>query len=191
VLAQVKQKFQTIKSLQSDYELAVEDRKEKTRETLQGNLTMKQNKYKITSSQSVIWFNGTTLWSYSPTHHEVTISSPQPETEDFMSHPSTFFNSYTRDFKYRYVQLTSVNGMPCHEIDLFPKNLNQPYSRIKVLVNIRTKMPLRISSIGKDGVDYIVTFKTMTLDMELSDSLFTFDASKYRKVETIDMRGLE
>ena len=73
--------------------------------------------------------------------NEVTITEPEIQPGDFMSNPTSFFTSYKNDFKYRYVRETVKNGQACHEIDLFPKNLNQPYSRIKVFVNKQTDLP--------------------------------------------------
>ena len=74
---------------------------------------------------------------------------------------------------------------------MFPKNLNQPYSRIKVFIGVKSDLPEIISSIGKDGVDYTVYLKNLQLDQEINDAAFTFDPSKYKKVEVIDMRGIE
>jgi outer membrane lipoprotein-sorting protein len=108
-----------------------------------------------------------------------------------MSNPAVFFTLYNRDFKYRYVRETTRNGSGCHEIDLFPKNMNQPYSRIKVFIGIKSDLPEIISSIGKDGVDYTVYLRNMVLDREVTDAIFTFDPAKYRKVEVVDMRGTQ
>ena len=83
-----------------------------------------------------------------------------------------------------------VNGTTCHEIDLFPKNLNQPYSRIKIFINKQSDLPETISSIGKDGVDYTVNLKNIILNREFPDATFIFDPAKHKKVEVVDMRGL-
>jgi|GEM_PF-92862 len=190
ILERVAAKTKSMKSMQSDFELVIEDRKEKTRNSSAGNLVIKQNKYKINSKESVVFFNGTTMWTFSPSHNEVTVTEPGVHTDDFMSNPADFFSFYKRDFKYRYVGETLVNGSNCHEIDLFPKNLNQPYSRIKVFVGVKTDLPEKISSIGKDGVDYTVNLKNLLLNQEIDDNVFTFDPTKYKKVEVVDMRGL-
>jgi outer membrane lipoprotein-sorting protein len=89
------------------------------------------------------------------------------------------------------VKETTINGVRCHEIDLFPKNLNQPYSRIKIYVNMQSDLPVTIGSIGKDGIDYTVNLKDLVLDRDLADTAFTFDPAKFKKVEVVDMRGLE
>ena len=190
ILDRAAQKAKSMKSLQADFTLMIEDRKEKTRNTSAGNLLVSQNMYKITSEKSVTFFNGKTMWTYLPDNNEVTITEPMNQADDFMSNPALFFTLYQRDFKYRYVQETAVNGTRCHEIDLFPKNLNQPYSRIKVYINVQSNLPEIITSVGKDGVDYTVYLKNLVLDREVNPSTFTFDPAKYKKVEVVDMRGL-
>jgi outer membrane lipoprotein carrier protein len=190
ILDKVSAKTKSMKSIQADFELVIEDRKEKTKNTSTGNLVIKQNKYKINSEGSTIYYNGTTMWTYMSKNNEVTITEPDNKSGDFMSNPAVFFTSYNRDFKYRYVRETTVNGSRCHEIDLFPKNLDQPYSRIKIFIGVKSELPEIISSIGKDGVDYTIYLKNMALDSEIADATFTFDMAKYKKVEVVDMRGV-
>jgi outer membrane lipoprotein carrier protein len=191
ILDKVSAKTKSMKSIQADFELVIEDRKEKTKNTSSGNLVIKQNKYKINSEGSTIYYNGTTMWTYMVKNNEVTITEPDNKSGDFMSNPAVFFTSYNRDFKYRYVRETTVNGSRCHEIDLFPKNLDQPYSRIKIFIGVKSELPEIISSIGKDGVDYTITLKNIVLDSEITDATFTFDPAKFKKVEVVDMRGVK
>lgn len=191
ILDRMALKTQAMQSMQADFELVIEDRKEKTKNISSGNVLIKKNKYKINSQGSTVYFNGKTMWTYIQDNNEVTITEPDTEPDDFLSNPAAFFTLYKRDFKYRYVQETTMNGAGAHEIDLFPKNLNQPYSRIKVFIGLKSDLPMVIKSVGKDGVDYTVTLKNLLLDKETSDAVFTFDASKFKKVEIVDMRGMK
>jgi outer membrane lipoprotein carrier protein len=190
ILDHAAQKAKSMKSLQADFTLVIEDRKEKTKNTSAGSVLLKQNMYKITSEKSIIFFNGKTMWTYLPDNNEVTITEPINQADDFMSNPALFFTMYQRDFKYRYVRETAVNGTQCHEIDLFPKNLNQPYSRVKVFISLQSELPEIITSVGKDGVDYTVYLKNLVLDRDVNPSTFTFDPVKFKKVEVVDMRGI-
>jgi outer membrane lipoprotein-sorting protein len=190
ILERVAAKFNSLQSLQTDYELVISDRKENTRNSSKGNLLMKQKKYRLSSEGSAVFYDGVTMWTYVPQNNEVTITEPESDHVDFMSNPSTFFASYKTEFKYRFVKETNKNGVVCSEIDLFPKNLNQPYSRIKVFINEKTDLPVAIISVGKDGVDYTVNLKNTVLNKEFPATTFIFDFTKHRKVEVIDMRGI-
>lgn len=191
VLDRVALRTKSMKSIQADFELVIEDRKENKRNSSTGNLLMKQNKYKLTNDGSIVFFNGTSMYTYLLANNEVTITEPNDQAGDFMSNPTTFFSNYNRDFKYRYVRETTINGSRCHEIDLFPRNLNQPYSRIKVMIGITSELPEMVCSVGKDGVDYTVYLRNIVLDRDIADATFTFDPAKYKKVEIVDMRGMK
>ena len=74
-------------------------------------------------------------------NNEVTITEPAKMTRNFMSNPAKIFTLYNRDFKYRYVRETTLNGLNAMKLIFIPKNLNQPYSRIKIFVNQKNDMP--------------------------------------------------
>jgi outer membrane lipoprotein-sorting protein len=131
------------------------------------------------------------MWTYTPDNKEVTITEPNNKGSEFLSDPASIFTFYNRDFKYRYIRETVLSGSRCHEIDLYPKNLNQPYIRIKIFISVKNEMPEIISSIGKDGVDHTVYLKNFVFDREINDATFAFDPAKFKKVEVIDMRGVE
>jgi outer membrane lipoprotein-sorting protein len=183
------EKIRLLKSIQADFELVIEDRKEKTRNVSTGNLLIKQNKYRIISSGTTVYFNGKTMWTYTPDVKEVTITEPEKNEDQFLSNPTILFSDYNNDFKYKYIRETHLKGSTLHEIDLFPVNLKQPYSRIKLFVNTGNHLPEMIKSIGKDGIDYTVTFKNMVTDSEIDDAAFVFDQAAHKKVEVIDLRG--
>jgi outer membrane lipoprotein carrier protein len=189
ILDRVAAKAKVMKSIQADFSILVEDKKENTKNTSTGNLLMKKEKYKISTRGSVVYFDGKTMWTHSIDDNEVIISEPGNNKEDFMSNPANIFTLYNRDFKYRYIRETTLNGLKYDEIDLYPKSLDQPYSRIKLLVNRNNDMPGVITSYGKDGVNYIITLTNFQPDREISDTLFTFDPAKNKKVEVVDMRG--
>ncbi len=189
ILDRIASKAKQMKSIQADFSILVEDKKENTKNTSTGNLLMKKEKYKISTTGSVVYFNGKTMWTHTIDDHEVIITEPGNNEEDFMSNPANIFTLYNRDFKYRYIRETTRNGLKFDEIDLYPKNLDQPYSRIKLLVNRNNDMPEVITSFGKDGVNYTITLTNFQPDRDISDTLFTFDPAKNKKVEIVDMRG--
>jgi len=189
ILDRIAAKAKQMKSIQADFSVVVEDKKENTKNSSTGNLLMKKEKYKISTRGSVVYFNGKTMWTHTIDDQEVIITEPGNNEEDMMSNPANIFTLYNRDFKYRYVRETTRNGLKMDEIDLYPKNLDQPYSRIRLLVNRNNDMPEVITSYGKDGINYTITLTNFQPDREISDTLFTFDPAKNKKVEVVDMRG--
>jgi outer membrane lipoprotein-sorting protein len=190
ILDRVATKTNQYQSIQADFSLIVVDHKEDTRNTSSGNIIIKGEKYRITAGGSTVYFDGKTMWTYVQNDNEVTITEPDSQDDNFLSNPANVFSWYNRDCKYQYRGETTIEGVEMHEIDLFPKNLDQPYSRIKIFIAKNTEQLAIISSIGKDGIDYSVFVKNFIPDKVVADDAFIFDPVKHKKVTIIDMRGL-
>ncbi len=188
ILDQAAAKTKSYQTIQVDYKLTVEDRKEGTSSVSAGKIRIKGDKYRLDAPESVVYFDGKTMWTYNEDVNEVIITEPDMEDEDFLGNPAKILTWYNRDFKYRYVSKSSLDGHEMHEIDLFPNNLDQPYSRIKIHIAVKDMQPYMIKSVGKDGIDYSIQLHDYVIDRELDDALFVFDPAKFKKVEIVDMR---
>ncbi len=188
ILERVAEKTKSYKSIQADFELVIEDRKENIQTFSGGQILLKGNKYKVESMGSIVYFDGKTIWTYTEEFDEVIINEPDSLDDNFISNPAKIFYWYNRDFKYRYVGETLVNDRKMHEIDLYPRNLDQPYSRFKIFIDVDKDILSTIKVSGKDGIDYLISVKNYITNNELDDSIFTFDESKHKKVEIIDLR---
>jgi len=190
ILDRVAEKTKSVQSIQADFSLIVVDHKEDNKNTSTGSIITKGDKYRITSPGTTAFFDGKTMWTYVQDNNEVTITEPGSQDDNFLSNPASVFTWYNRDFKYQYRGETTIEGVEMHEIDLFPKNLDQPYSRIKVYIEKNTEQLSIISSIGKDGIDYSVFLKNFITDKAFADDTFTFLPAKNKEVTVIDMRGI-
>ena len=188
ILERVAEKTKSYKSIQADFELVIEDRKENIQTFSGGQILLKGNKYKVESMGSIVYFDGKTIWTYTEEFDEVIINEPDSLDDHFISNPAKIFYWYNRDFKYRYVGETLVNDRKMHEIDLYPRNLDQPYSRFKIFIDVDKDILSTIKVSGKDGIDYLISVKNYITNNELDDSIFTFDESKHKKAEIIDLR---
>jgi outer membrane lipoprotein-sorting protein len=190
LLERMAEKIKQYQSIQSDFSLIVYDHKENHKNTSHGSVIIKGDKYKVASEGTTVYFNGTTMWTHAEDDHEVTITEPDNKDDDFLSNPAKVFTLFDRDFKYLYRGETTIDSTVMHEIDLFPRNLDQPYSRIKVFITKNTGQLAILSAIGKDGVDYSVFLKNMITDRVFPDAFFTFEPAKHKKITVVDMRGL-
>ena len=188
ILERVAEKTKSYKSIQADFELVIEDRKENIQTFSGGQILLKGNKYKVESMGSIVYFDGKTIWTYTEEFDEVIINEPDSLDDNFISNPAKIFYWYNRDFKYRYVGESLVNDRKMHEIDLYPRNLDQPYSRFKIFIDVDKDILSTIKVSGKDGIDYLISIKNYITNNELDDSIFTFDESKHKKAEIIDLR---
>jgi len=190
ILDRMAETIKQYQSIQSDFSLIVFDHKENHKNTSKGSIIIKGDKYQVASGGTTVFFNGTTMWTYAEEDNEVTITEPDSGDDDFLSNPAKVFAFYDRDFKYMYRGETTIDSTVMHEIDLFPRNLDQPYSRIKVFIAKNTGQLAILSAVGKDGVDYSVFLKNMVTNKVFPDEVFTFEPAKHKKITVVDMRGL-
>lgn len=188
VLDIVAEKTKSYKSIQADYELIIDDRKEDIQSDSKGQIIIKKNKYKLESAGSIVYYNGKTMWTYTEENKEVVITEPDTLDENFLSNPAKIFYFYDRDFKYRYVGEIIIDNIKMHEIHLFPINLDQPYSRIRLYIDAGRDILSFIQIVGKDGIDYNISLSNYVTDKDLDDSIFIFDKLKHKKAEIIDLR---
>lgn len=181
-------KTKSYSTIRAQFSIALENMKDNVKEEFSGSILMKGEKYRLSAMGSETYFNGKTIWTYLEEVGEVYISEPQEEENSVLSNPSKLFTIYQEDFKYRYIADVTQSGKQLAEIDLYPEDLKQQFSRIKLFID---KAKLQIESamvFGKDGNTYIFTVKTFQTNVVVKDSDFTFNPDAYKGVEIIDMR---
>lgn len=188
ILDRVSKKMLAYTTIMADFEMAIDNRIENLHSKSKGSIQIKGNKYFMESMGSMVFFNGTTMWSFMPDINEVTISEPNAAEGDFVDNPALIFSFYNRDFKYKLVGEAKVDERWMYEIDLFPKDLNQPYSRFKIFIDKEKEEIYMLKAISKDAIDYTIYIINLKYNLLINDSKFTFNVKDYQKVEVIDMR---
>jgi len=188
ILDDFSSKTKTYKCIKAGFTLTSIDLKEETSDTYEGNITIKGEKFRLNVMDSETYFDGETLWNYLPDVNEVNISEPDPEDYIIQNNPFRLFDEYQAKFKYKYIGEISEAGKIQYEIDLFPINIEQEYSRIKIRIE-KTSMDLHSAKyFRKDGYHFLVEISGMTANPEIPDSHFTFIPSDHPGVEIIDLR---
>lgn len=188
ILDDFSSKIKTYKCIRAGFTLTSIDLKEGTSDTYEGKITIKGEKFRLNVMDSETYFDGETLWNYLQDVNEVNISEPDPEDYIIQNNPFRLFDEYQAKFKYKYVGEISEAGKTLYEIDLFPINIEQEYSRIKIRIE-KTGMDLYSAKyFRKDGYHFLVEISGMTSNPEIPDSHFTFNPSDHPGVEIIDLR---
>jgi outer membrane lipoprotein carrier protein len=188
ILDRVSNKMLSYTTIMADFELAIDNRVENLHSKSKGSIQIKGKKYFMESMGSMVFYDGTTMWSYMPDINEVTISEPKAAEGDFVDNPALIFTFYNRDFKYHLVGEAKVENRWMYEIDLFPKDLNQPYSRFKIFIDKEKEEIYMLKAVSKDAVDYSIYIINLRYNLPINDSKFTFKTADYPKVEIVDMR---
>ena len=188
ILENFQKKIQSFPAIKSEYQFTIIDLKENSESTYKGEFSMKDEKYVMKMGNMEIYYDGTTLWNFLPEEGEVNISAPElSDEQDFLENPALFFKLYKKDLYNKLVEEKNVDGVIYNIIDLYPKDLNKGFSRIRLFIEKDELELYSIRYFGKDGIHYLLLLTDYETN-ELSDSWFQFDVSKHPNVEVIDLR---
>lgn len=187
ILDKAKTNIESYTNLIANFELTIKNKRENINTTSTGTIFLKDSLYAIESPGSLVVFDGKQMWTYVEDVNEVTITEPSDE-DSFTDNPAMIFSFYERDFKFRLRGSTELDGKSLHEIDLYPKDLNQPYSRYKILIEKATNNIYLVDAVSKDGIDYTAKITGYDTETVLKDKKFIFNPKDYPDIEVVDMR---
>jgi len=180
-------KNKTYKSFDADFSSHLVNAASKLDLTQEGNLKVKDRKFRLTLLDNTVINDGKALYTYSKKTNEVTISDTKDMDETL--DPANLFNVYEKGFKSQYVGASTENGVAVETINLFPLDPAKKAFHTIVLTVDKNKMePRKVVMKYKDGNVVTYVLKTFKPNAEMVDALFTFDKAKYPGVEVNDMR---
>ncbi|HHJ09275.1 MAG TPA: outer membrane lipoprotein carrier protein LolA [Bacteroidetes bacterium] len=156
-----------------------------------GVLTLQGRKYHLKTGDSEIFFDGETTWNYMPDVNEVNVLNPDPEDHSFLAHPEQLFSDYRLRFRYRFVGINKINEKELQVVDLYPVDLKENYSRIRLQIDKTTGNLHSARFFGKDGIQYIVRIEKTEPHIKVKPSTFRFRKANHPGVEVIDLRESE
>ncbi len=144
-----------------------------------GTIAIKGNKFRATTPEGVVWFDGKTQWTYMKNNEEVNVNTPNAKQQARMN-PYYFITLYKKGYN-----MTSKAVGGGYEVHLTAQGKNQALQEIYITVN-KSYLPtkVRFSQKGKWTTITVSNFKAA----KLSDSSFTFKEKDYPNAEVIDLR---
>lgn len=193
VLYEVAAKTKTYTSIQTDFssvtEKRVADGETKVTDTQSGTLQLKGDKYKLQFKGQTILSDGKTQWTYIKESNEVQVNnSPETKTTDNIN-PVNIFTLYEKGYKYKYEKEEIINGAKADVIALYPLDPDKkPYHTIKLNIDKAKKEIISVKILNKNGTFNTITVKNFTTNLEMPDTLFSFNKADYKGVEVVDLR---
>ena len=187
ILDQVSAKTKVYKTIEAEFAIIVENKQEKMNDSKKGKIFIKGSKYKIDLAASTIFNDGKTQWTYMKDPNEVNITTPDPNDDNSLN-PAKIFSIYEKGYKIRYINEKFEKNRALYEIELYPIDLKKDFTKITLMVDKQKMQLFSMKRFGKDGTDYYIEVLKMDTDKEMADGMFTFDKTKYPKVEINDMR---
>lgn len=122
-------------------------------------------------------YDGKTLYTVSKEDKEVTVSTPEKNSDDLLT-PVKILGMYKTGYKYELEKTSTINGDKIQFIKLTPTG-NSDIKSISVGINTKNKTLYQYKEINKNGGSRIITVKDYLENLIIPKPLFKFDKSKY------------
>ena len=174
--------------LSASFTVNVNDGVNKIKQSFEGQILIKGEKFYLETPDQAVYFDGKTQWSLAKSINEVSILEPKPQDIQTLN-PVSVFNLYKTDCDYKYKgEKINTQKRKVKEISLFPKNNKDDIKQVDIQINPDTAMPVFFLIINKDKSVYRIYINKYQTQLNLSDSQFAFDKKKYPQADVNDLR---
>jgi outer membrane lipoprotein-sorting protein len=166
-------------------EFSVDSKSGGTNQTNLGKGWSKGEKYFATVGDFTRFSNGKKSWSVYKEEKSVYISDVDANEEDI--NPKKMIVSWDKDHKSKYEKEGKIGNETVHIVNVYPKMPKKYDYHTIVLYFSKDNNELRKAIVkGKDGSVVTYTFSNLQFNIDVPDSKFTFDKSKYPGYQVIE-----
>jgi outer membrane lipoprotein-sorting protein len=190
ILDDLSAKTKGYSTINADFSINIENKRNKTSDVQQGKLTLKGTKFKLEINNQTIISDSKTSWTILKDASEVQISNVEEKEKETGINPSNIFTMYEKGFKYEFVkEEKQKNGVLVQVIKLYPEDVKKRNFHTAVLtINKLKKQIESIKILGKDGTDITYQVKTFVANSDIPEKTFVFNDKSYPGYEVIDLR---
>ena len=136
----------------------------------------------------IIYFDGEKLYSQNTDTEEVYVSIPDPNDPGYLQAvPIRAIQAYQQDFRFQFMGEKTFMGKNLAEIQLYPLNINGPYSMLKLFIHPKSLKLEAFVLKHKEGINYTMIIRSVKDKQHLEDDTFRFDPVLYPNTEVIEL----
>lgn len=148
-----------------------------------GTLTMAKQCFTMITDVQSVWYDGKTLWSYSPASSETSVTEPLPE-ELLEINPFDILNQSSSRFTVKKLSPIGKDD----RIELNARKQQMSVRRAVMVVDAATGLPKAIDVTFANSARMNIVISSSAIGKPLPKSTFTYPKSKYPKSEIVDLR---
>ena len=147
-----------------------------------GKFVLRNEKFMMEMSETQIWFDGKTMWTYSPQTNEVSITEPDKKELETIN-PLLLITDVNETGTKTYLH-RGKNAV----VVFTPETSKADFEKIEFSVEISSHHPTKIEIFRKDESKMIFEMTNYKLNKDIADSTFVFNKNKYKDVFVNDLR---
>lgn len=180
--------FNNSGDIHADFTMNIKDVPNSLAESFNGNISIKGEKFLISTPEYAIYFDGKTQWLLQKAFDEVTISEPDEKTVQTIN-PASLFEIYKKGCNYKYVgEKTDIKMRKVAEVELLPQDKKNDMSKIVVQISKSDHLPVMFHIFYKNKIENIIHINKYQTKQTIPDASFSFNAKEHPDVEIIDLR---
>lgn len=153
--------------------------------TTQGHLTMKGDKYTLTTPEHITWYDGETQWTWLKSSNEVNVTRPT-QTELRKSSPAALLGAYKKGYKLS-MKRSKLRGQKVWEITMTAVSSASRPERVVIDIAEESYTPMCLRA-RNDGNWTRFAIYEYAVKQNFSDDDFRFKQSDYPSAEVVDLR---
>ena len=178
LLNEVSTKVNGYNNMVLEFKYVLDNSEENIHQETRGDVTLLGDNYVLNILGITRIFDGKKLINISPEDEEVTISTQNTAEENTIT-PSQLLSFYEEGYNYKMDIIQNIRGRKIQYIKLNPIDSNTEINYVLLGIDINTKHVYNLIEIGNNGTKTTLTINAFKTNQPLSETLFTFDASKY------------
>lgn len=186
ILDKMSKKYQEMSAFKATFSWELNSKVESITESFSGEVTVKDDKYRLDLGDQEIYNNQQTVWTFLKDVEEVTITSYEPDPEELTI--TQMYSIYKEGYKYLYLGEETIDGTVYEVIDLTPENRELSFFRIQLRIGKDDNIIKSWKIFERNGRIYTYKIEDFKLNVEVSDQYFVFDSSNHPNVEVVDLR---
>ena len=188
ILEKLSKEYDSYNSMEVTFRLTL-DIPDQPTEVQNGKVLQKEDKYILDLKEQAIYCNGEYVWLHLKDNNEVQINDIDEDAEDSFLTPKDMMTLYeSDDYEYALVGKETKDGVPLSQIEFKPVDPESEYSKLRLAIDGKKNEMVTIMVFSKDGSKYTLDIQSVISNSSFSDTIFTFDASKFPGIHVEDLR---
>lgn len=157
------------------------------KDNMKGEATVKGTKFRLKMAGQEIFNDGNLMTTYIKETNEATITNYDPKEVGDID-PTRIYTAYKKGYKYLFIEEKTENGRVYEVVELSPEKKDSKVTKVQIKIDKKDKSVLSWKIVQKNGQRVSFKVDKLVPNIKVDEKFFAFDASKYPKVEVIDLR---
>ncbi|QVY65534.1 outer membrane lipoprotein carrier protein LolA [Polaribacter sp. Q13] len=149
---------------------------------IRGKITLEGEKYSLNYLGNQFIFDGKKLYVINNDEKEISITDGDMSGDDGFIYPSKLLTFYKEGYNFEMGDLKNLNGRKIQLVTLNPIDSDSDIVKVELAIDAKTKHIYKLIQTGSNTSKTTFTITEFKSNQTLSNSFFSVDEEKYKKL---------